>query len=179
MRTIFLIALLASIMVTSYAQETKKAIKQNVERNKNIDTKVGYNYFMLDMVRDLDIIYTEYEELVQRVWDKKVNLNLKNSSSESIKKVDALRKMMIDMPVYKGGDDYQKSVLIYADVVKKKIKILEKYGVLGADPNSDNTEYYDAKRAFDEVTNLEIEKRNAVRRMKSAYEKTVYLNTGK
>ncbi|MBK5721717.1 hypothetical protein JGH11_12630 [Dysgonomonas sp. Marseille-P4677] len=177
MRTIFFVILLTCITVISYAQENKRVIKHNIERNKNIDTKIGYNYFMLEMVGDLDVIYTEYEELVQSVWDKKINLDLKNSSAASIKKIDALRKAIIEMPVYKGGDDYQKSVLIYSDVVKKKITTLEKYGVLGADPNSDTREYSEAKIAFDEVTNLEIEKRNAVRRMKDAYEKTVYVES--
>lgn len=163
----------------SYAQGKKKIIKHTVEKNKKIETKTGYNSFLFDMMKDLDMIYAEYEQLVQRVWDKKVNLDLKGSSEASIKEIDDLRKEIIDMPVFKGGDDYQKSVLIYADVVKKKIKALEKYGVLGADPNSDSAAYYDAKREFDEVTNLEIEKRNAVKRMKSAYENTVYMGGNK
>lgn len=179
MRTIFFVISLTCITGMSYAQDAKAVIKHNVERNKNIDTKVGYNHFLVDMVTGLDFIYTEYEELVQQVWDKKSNLDLRNSSIASLKRIDALRKTIIDMPVYKGGDDYQKSVLIYADVIKKKINTLEKYGVLGANPNSDTAEYYAAKRNFDEITNLEIEKRNAVKRMKGAYEKTVYLESNK
>lgn len=177
MRTIFFIVLsLLGTTVMGYSQkQDSKVSKQRIERNKNIDTKNGYNYFMLDVIKDVDIVYTEYEELVQRVWDKKVSPDLRNSSVAPLKEIDNIRVEIIEMPIFQGGLKYRNSVLDYIEAVKQKIRLLEKYGILGADANSDVLKYNDAGREFYEADNVATEKRNNVRKEKTAYEKTVYI----
>ena len=162
--------------VAGYAQSSGKVTTRNVEMNKKIDNKKGYNYFLLDMIRDSDIVYTEYEELVQRVWKKEVSVNLEKTSVKPLQKLNKIRQTVIDMPVFKGGIEYQESVLAYIDVVKKKIVLLEKYGILGADAKSDVNEYNDAAIAFNEATNEGIEARNIIRHKKNEFEKTVYID---
>jgi len=176
MKTILFLSFMLWIAGTGYAQNTGKVSTRNIERNKNIDNKKGYNYFLLDMMKDIDVVYTEYEELIQRVWDKKVNLSLKGTSGQPLKKLDKIKQTVIEMPVFKGGIEYQESVLAYIDAVKKKIILLEKYGILGADPQSNTSEYNDAAIAFSDATNEGIEARNIVRRKKNEYEKTVYMD---
>lgn len=176
MKTILIISFILCLGGAGYAQSTGKVTTRNVEMNKKIDNKKGYNYFLLDMIKDTDVVYTEYEELIQRVWDKKVNLNLNGTSVQPLKKLDKIKQTVIDMPVFKGGIEYQESVLTYIDVVRKKIVLLEKYGILGADSKSDVKEYNDAAMAFNEATNEGIDARNIVRRKKNEYEKTVYMD---
>ena len=175
MRTTLFIMLMFCLSVAGYAQKGK-VTNRNVERNKNVDNKKGYNYFLLDMVKDIDVVYTDYEALVQRVWDKKVNLDLRKSSADPIKKLDRIKQTILDMPVFKGGIEYQEAVLAYIDVMKKKIVALEKFGVLGADANSDFNEYKNSQIKFEELTNEEIDARNIVRRKKGEYEKTVFMD---
>ena len=176
MKVFLFISFILCLTATGYAQRSGTVTTRNVEMNRKIDTKKGYNYFLLDMIKDIDIVYTEYEELVQRVWNKKINMNLTKSSAEYLKKADRIWQTVIDMPVYKGGIEYQESVLAYMVVVKKKITLLEKYGILGANPKSDINEYNDAAIAFNEATNEGIEARNIVRRKKNEFERTVYMD---
>ncbi|WP_029904275.1 hypothetical protein [Prevotella sp. 10(H)] len=174
--TIFITCLLLGSATMGFAQnQERKVSKQTIERNKKIDTKNGYNYFLIDMIKDVDIVYTEYEAMVQRVWDKEINLDLHNSAKESLEKIDDIRTSTLKMPVYKGGLEYRAAVLDYIDAVRKKTSRLEKYGILGADANSDITEYNKAGKAFNESDNEAIEKRNIVRRKKADYEKTFYI----
>ena len=179
MRHTFVILSLFVITLMGYAQDEKKIIKKNIERNRKIDNKRSYNYFLLDMVKDADAIYSEYEDLVQQVWDKKIEKDMKNTSSLSIQKINALSNIITDVAVYKGGGDYQKTVLTYLDAINENLKALEDYVVLGADTNVRADEYYKSGRLFDEKVNNKIEKRNLVRQEKSLYEKTFYMETKK
>jgi hypothetical protein len=159
-----------------YAQKQEgKVSKQRIERNKNIETKSGYNYFMLDFIKDVDAVYTEYEELVQRVWDNEVNLDLHKTSVTPLKKINNIRAEIINMPIYRGGLEYRNAVLDYLEAVKQKIVVLEKFGILGADANSDIQLYYETSRKYQEADNVTIDKRNKVRRQKSIYERTVHI----
>lgn len=176
MRTISLIVFSLLCTAMGYAQEEENNVKrQRIERNKKIDTKTGYNYFMLDIVKDIDVIYTEYEELVQRVWDNKVNINLYKTSVAPLKEINNLRAEIINMPIYKGGLEYRNSVLDYLEAVKQKIVVLEKFGILGADSHSDIQLYYTASRQFQEADNATIDRRNKVRKLKTIYEKTIFM----
>lgn len=175
MKTILLLFAISSLAVAGYAQSSGTVTKRSVEMNKNIDNKKGYNQFLLDMIKISDGIYAEYEELVQRVWDKKVDLNLDKSSNAYRNKIDGVKQTIVDMPIFKGGDDYQKSVLTYMDAVKKKMTHLERLGVLGADENSNTVDYNDAAIAFNEVTNECIDVRNNVRNKKNEFEGKVYI----
>lgn len=179
MRHTFVILSLFVITLMGYAQDEKKIIKQNIERNRKIDNKRSYNYFLLDMVKDADAIYSEYEDLVQQVWDKKIEKDMKNTSSLSIQKVNALSNIITDVAVYKGGEDYQKAVFTYLDAINENLKALEDYVVLDADTNVRADEYYKAEGLFEEKVNNKIEKRNLVRQEKSLYEKTFYMETKK
>ncbi len=176
MRTIFFIVLLLLVAAMGYAQKQEaKAGRQRIERNKNIQTKSGYNYFMLDVVKDVDVVYTEYEELIQRVWDNEVNLNLQKTSVTPLKEINNIRTEIVNMPIYHGGLEYRNSVLDYLEAVKQKIVVLEKFGILGADANSDIQLYYETSRKFQEADNVTIDKRNKVRRQKTIYERTAYV----
>lgn len=179
MRHTFVILSLFVITLMGYAQDEKKIIKKNIERNRKIDNKRSYNYFLLDMVKDADAIYSEYEDLVQQVWDKKTEKGMKGTSSLSIQKINALSNIITDVAVYKGGGDYQKAILIYLDAINENLKALEDFVVLGADTNVRADEYYKAGRLFDEKVNNKIEKRNLVRQEKSLYEKTFYMEAKK
>lgn len=180
MRQLLLIISIFLISGIGYAQNSTGGVKKKrIERNWNINTKVGYNQFLLDMVSDVDLAYTEYEELIQSVWDKKVNLDLNKSSDKPLKKIDEYRKIVIDMKIYQGGNDYQKAVLDYIDTMKEKVKLLEKYGILGTDPDSDAKDYNSTAIAFNDITNEAIDKRNIIRKKKTEYEKTVYMKTKK
>jgi len=176
MRVLIFLSFIFCLAGTGYAQNSGKVATRNVEMNRKIDTKKGYNYFLLDMIKDIDVVYAEYEELIQRVWSKEVNLDLTKSSAAPLKKADKIWQTVVDMPVFKGGIEYQESVLSYMVVVKKKIILLEKYGILGANPKSDINQYNDAATAFNEATNEGIEARNLVRRKKNEFEKTVYMD---
>lgn len=172
----YLVISLFCITGTGYAQETKSEIRKKVVTiNKNIATKVGYNYFLLDMVNDADAVFTEYEDIVQRVWDGKLQKNLTNSSREPLNKLDQMRWYVSEIKVYEGGNDYRDATHNYIDALEEKVKYLEKLGILGADPESDVTAYYDASRAYTEVVNRSIEKRNILRNKKSVFEKTTYM----
>lgn len=176
MRQFFLAVLLLSGAIgTLSAQHVGKGSKRSVEVNKKIDNKVAYNYFMLDMIRDADVVYGEYEELVQRVWQKEVTVNLKGTAAGYIKKIDEIDKQINEVPVFRGGDKYKESVLEYLDAVRLKLTLLEPYGILGADAQSGIAEYTDASIAFNEATNKGIEIRNKVRKIKSEFEKTTYI----
>ncbi|MBD8390128.1 hypothetical protein [Dysgonomonas sp. BGC7] len=175
MKTLLLSVLSLILVGTLNAQQGAKTTKRNVEVNKRIDNKVAYNYFLLDMIRDIDVVYGEYEELIQRAWSKRIDLDLKGSSGDYLKRIDAIGQTVEEMPIFKGGDDYQKSVLEYTDVVKEKITLLERYGILGTIPDSDINEYNDAEIAFNEATNKGIEVRNKVRKLKSSFEKKTYI----
>ncbi|GAB6121226.1 hypothetical protein JCM30204_23750 [Dysgonomonas termitidis] len=159
-----------------YAQKQEgKVSKFRLERNKNINTRSGYNHFMLDIVKDIDVVYTQYEELVQRVWDNKVDMDLHKTSGAPLKEMNNIRTEIVNMPIYPGGLEYRNSVLDYLEAVKQKIVVLEKFGILGADANSDIQLYYETSRKFQEADNVTIDKRNKVRRQKTIYERTAYV----
>lgn len=178
-RQFFILLFLFCFFGMGYAQNEGGVLKRKVEINKNIKTKSGYNQFLLDVIKEMDALYYEYEELVQKVWDKEIEVELLNSSRDVQKKLDEYNEAVKSMPVYRGGDDYQKAMLDYIVAMKEKIKCLEKYGILGADNFSDVTEYNKAHIAFHEATNDATDKRNTVRKKKDEFEKTVYMKAKK
>ncbi|MDR2953634.1 MAG: hypothetical protein LBV43_00965 [Prevotella sp.] len=127
------------------------------------------------MINDIDKEYADYEEKVQNVWDNKITMDLKKSAVKPTTAIDEYCKEIKRMPIFKGGEDYQKSVLEYADAMKEKISRLEKYGVLGSDADADFDQYFASARAFDKASNDAIDKRNVLRKRKSEYERTFYI----
>jgi len=158
-----------------YAQDQGGILKRSVEINKNIKTKSGYNQFLIDMVRDIDVAYSDYEDVVQKVWDHEIEMDLLKSSKSTLKKLSEYKELIKTIPAFLGGDDYQRAVLDYAEAVELKTECLEKYGVLGADAHSDITEYKKIEKEFNEIVNDAIDKRNIVRKKKDEFEKTTYM----
>lgn len=162
-----------------YAQSKDRVLKRSVKTNTDIKTKSGYNQFLIDMIQDMDTAYAQYERLVQKVWDKELVMDLYGSSKDAVKVLDNSKQKINSMPVYQGAENYKNAVLKYADIVKKKILYLEKFGILGADPVSDINDYNTISMKFQETTNEGIEGRNKVRRLKEEFEKTAYVKTKK
>lgn len=181
MKRLFIVSILSCLAIAGYAQNetNNKVVKKTVKKNFKLDTKTAYNYFLLDIVRDVDSVYSRYEGTVQDVWSGKNKIDLKGSSNTAIKDADRIYRMVQETNIYQGGDEYQKAVLTYIEAVKEKIRLLEIYGILGADPESDAGEYDDAAIKFHEATNDAIDKRNKLREKKSLYEKTVYMKVKK
>jgi len=174
MKKIILASLLLCMAAAGYAQESGKVTNRNIEKNRSVNSIVAYSNFILDMIRQMDITYGEYEEVIQRVWNKEIDLKLERSSAEPLKKMDKIKHEITYTPVYKGAEEYQKAVLAYADIVKKKITLLEKFGILGADKDSDVLAYNDAARVFYEANNDAIEGRNILKRKKNEFEKNAF-----
>lgn len=162
-----------------YAQSKDRVLKRAVKTNTDIKTKSGYNQFLVDMIKDVDTAYAQYERLVQKVWDKELVMDLYSSSKDVVKVVDNSKQKINSMPVYLGAESYKNAVLQYTDIVKRKIQYLEKFGILGADPVSDINDYNTISLKFQETTNEGIEGRNKVRRLKEEFEKTVYVKAKK
>lgn len=176
MKKIFLLSLITLCLTSTLsAQDSRtKVVSRFVEKNKKPNSKKEYNYMLLDAVKGVDDIYTEFETYVQSVWDKKEEMDSIGSATPYLKDVEEYRNVVANKPVYVGGNAYQVATLEYIDAVKEKIITLGKYGALGSNPNSDFDLYNKASIAFDQATNVAITKRNKLREEKSIYEKSFY-----
>lgn len=165
------VAMLGFISVSNAQTVTKRVVEST---NKG-DSKTHYNYLLLDAVNYSDAAYSDFEKLVQNVWDKKSNADITKNRIETIKVIDKYLNTIKDAPIYKGGESYQLAVLSYINRVRDKVMALEYLGKLGDDPNSDPIEYNKASIQFTDISNETIDLRNIVREKKNEYEKTFYI----
>lgn len=170
----YLLIALAILGITT-GVNAQSVVKRVVENTNKGDSKKHYNFLLLDAVNYSDAIYSEYENIVQDVWDKKIRTDLSKDRSRAIKDLDKQLEIVKTTPIYKGGEEYQLAVLTYINSIKAKIEALEKLGILGEDPNSDVLEYNETSIRFTDISNETIDLRNIVRERKNAYEKSFYL----
>ena len=171
MRTLIVtIFLIIGFSMPEYGHAQEGGVsKRRVE--KSVKTKGGYNSFLLESIHSSDKIYSDYESKVQQVWNGESKENLEGSSKKPLRDLAEVQQSIKEIPVYKGGDDYQKAVSNYLNAVEKKINLLETLGVLGANPDTEAREYNNISRAFTDISNEAIDIRNAVRRVKRNFEK--------
>ena len=181
MKKYLLVTLSILSVIGICAQENKGTVsKRVVEKNKKADSKTAYNYMLLDAVNDADAFYTEYESMVQMVWDGKLNaVSIKNEIGKAMRGVQGCLDNVKNTPVYQGGDEYQLAVIRYIIAVREKIEALETLGVLGADKDSDIAVYNKASIKLTDISNEAIDLRNMIRDQKNAYEKTYYVKDKK
>lgn len=170
--SIIIVSLMICSAISGYAQDGR-SFKQRVE--KSTKTKAGYNNFLLESVHNSDKIYSDYENTVQKVWDGDLKEDLRNSSRKPLRELAQVQQLVKEIAIYKGGEDYQKTVINYLNAVERKISLLETLGILGANPDSKAEEYNSVSRAFTDLSNEAIDIRNAVRRAKRDYEKNFYI----
>jgi hypothetical protein len=165
------VATLGFISVSNAQTGTKRVVEST---NKG-DSKTHYNYLLLDAVNYSDAAYTDFEKLVQSVWDKKSNADITKNRIETIKVIDQYLNTIKDAPIYKGGETYQLAVLNYINKVMDKVMALEHLGKLGDNANTDPKEYNNASVKFTDISNEAIDLRNIVREKKNEYEKKFYI----
>ncbi|MDU1890449.1 MAG: hypothetical protein E6767_07130 [Dysgonomonas sp.] len=182
MKRLLTLAILAIFAMGIQAQQTEsetKVLKRTVEKNYKRNTKSGYNYFLLDAIRDVDAIYKEYEDMIQAVWAGKEKKNLKGSSKKTREEIDELYSLVKRIKVYIGGLDYQQAVLAYIESVKEKAIQLETYGILSENIEADVKAFNEASEKFNNAVNDSMGKRDHVREMKNIYERTTYMKVKK
>lgn len=129
-----------------------------------------YNRFLVKAIKETDELYSGYEELVQKVWNKEAKEDLTEESKKVQELINEYKELVKSTRVYKGGDAYMKATSSYIEATIERVKCLEKYGVLGADDSSDVEEYNNSKIAFDKATDNAISKRNIVQVKKKEFE---------
>lgn len=175
-KIIFAVLAILSFTATGLAQENVTVKKRTVEKNHRPNSKANYGRMLLDELKDSDMAYAQLETSVQQVWDQRMDgNNIVLAADEAKKKVDECFETVKTTKVYLGGEAYRDAIMDYIEAVKAKIVILEKLGVLGADPNSDFELYVKTSAEFDEASNQATLKRDVVRKQRDIYEKTFFI----
>lgn len=167
--TYFILFFVCSI---GFCFSQEKVEGKNVEKNINWRTKVGYSNLLIDALNTTDNMYSDYEAMVQDVWDNGTNTDLAGEAKAIQSRLNDLSAKIDQTPVYTAGKDFQLAILNYIDAMKIKITALEKYGILVADENTDTETVNDASDAFNDATDNATVKRNTVRNQYRLYART-------